>query len=924
MRAAFSHHRLITTVFLLSAVATAAGQTERSAGGAGVLARTTGLQDGEFYRLVRQFDFDERPLGNYEDTPMHWVRLRGEGFPGFARGVLDDHVGHTAPPSFRLSIQTGNVAYEYRNLDLAVAPESDYIIVGHIRAQGLVHARAFLAAHFVDRFGVRVPGSERVSEMVRATGDDDEPWQRVSLSLSSHTAGAYALRIQLWILQGYVWKLVDPDEVDPIVRRDVFGTAWFDDIQVLRLPRARLRFSNPGGLVAPGREEAFILELNSTVAQQLRAELAISDEDGRPVFREVLDIPTERPGVPPPTRNGRLGRAREEAYTLASHAERARTALRVPVPPLPPGLYDARMQLRGASESLLERTVRFAVLPELDAPPAVAGGFGVDLGLWRSADVDGPVELLTQLGCGAARVGVPLSQDLAPADDGGRLFEISNLVRTLAQARIESTGVILATDIPAALDTSATWRLVEQDRNWRTRLSPVLAHFGGLLPTWQLGRERGELRSGGGWTAEAVSELRGHLRRFVTLPRLVIPQPITDPEPLEGDIASVWAPALLSARNLPYALDFLADAPLSARYWIALEGPRAQDGPRLWRQIDLARRIVLAAALNPERVFVEAPMRQVDDGVQALWQPDEYYVPVRTLMHHLADKRCTYAMTPEPSTIALIFGDGHGGRMVLWTWRETPLEEPLSLYLGGAPAAQTIFGQRVPIRVVDGRAQVPVGPVPLIVSDFDPPLLRLQASYRLSPNYVEVHTSKPHPVLSFENPYDTRIQGRVRMAAPESWRVEPDEFTFVLEPGERLEQPLTLTSPPRQVASTYELRTRIQFSGPRDAELDFREPITLGLRDLLFDIHTFWIGDDLVVEQSLRNISSEIVHFSSYCQAPNRPRQERFFLEVQPGQSQVQSFVFPAARELAGANLYVGIEEIHGQRWLNRLVHVPR
>ena len=75
------------------------------------------------------FDFDERALGNYDDTPMYWEQLRGDGFPAlYAKGRFDDQVGRDAAPSFRLDIATGNVAYEYRNLDLTVVPESDYFM----------------------------------------------------------------------------------------------------------------------------------------------------------------------------------------------------------------------------------------------------------------------------------------------------------------------------------------------------------------------------------------------------------------------------------------------------------------------------------------------------------------------------------------------------------------------------------------------------------------------------------------------------------------------------------------------------------------------------------------------------------------------------------------------------------------------------
>ena len=37
-------------------------------------------------RLLRQFDFEERHLGNDEDLPMEWVKVEGDGLPHYVTG----------------------------------------------------------------------------------------------------------------------------------------------------------------------------------------------------------------------------------------------------------------------------------------------------------------------------------------------------------------------------------------------------------------------------------------------------------------------------------------------------------------------------------------------------------------------------------------------------------------------------------------------------------------------------------------------------------------------------------------------------------------------------------------------------------------------------------------------------------------------
>lgn len=900
----------------------ASGQAPPSAGGAlGPLVDV----EGEFYRLVRKFDFDERAAGNFEDTPMYWVRMRGPGLPPFATGVIDDAVGHTAPPSFRLSIQTGNVGYEYRNLDLMVLPHCDYFVVGHIRAVGLEHSRAFLAAYLINRFGERIAGSERVSDLVQSTGRADEPWQRVSLALSSDWPDAYALRIQVWLLQSYVWRDSGPPELDPIIRRDVYATAWFDDLQVYRLPRARLRFTNPGGIVAPGASEAFVLDVNNTFAQQLTTELTIADVDGRVVHTQVFEMSAAGgTGVPDRAQSApAAASSRPGTAATVAHLERAAATMEAPFPALPPGLYDVRLRLRGAGDALMDRFTRVAVLPELPGSVERAAEFGVDLGAWPDVDPAGALALLDQLGCGSVKIGIAAAAPGETARVSEQLARISSLVALLTENRLEATGVMLASASTSGEAASPTWRVVRDGDAWRERFSPMFAHLGGLLPAWQLGQERVELASADGWDERLIGEVRGHLKRFVTLPRLIVPESLLAVEQPGDDITSVFVPADTPTRSFAAQLDFLADEARRTRCWLALEAPPETAASAYWRSIDLVRRVALAAALAPQRVFVPAPFASVAGAGELQWEPNEHYIPLRTLLFHLGGLRCVRVMRPEPRTLALIFQGARGACLVIWTWRDAPADVPVELYLAGDPKAMDVFGRPVPIESRQGKTRITVGPAPILVRDFDPYLAQLHASYSLSPNYVEVHTTEPRPVLAFENPYLSRLQGEVRLTPPPSWRVEPDSFTFSLEPGERLEQPLTLISPPRQVASTYEMGVQLRLHAPATTVLEFREPITLGLRGLFFDAHAFWQGDTLVVEQTLRNLTEEPVSFTAFCEAAGRARAERLFLEVQPGEAKSQLYVYPNARSLAGSRLYVGAEEIRGPRSLNQLVLAP-
>ncbi len=204
----------------------------------------TDAAPADAYQRVKVFDFDERPLGNYEDTPMHWTRLTGPGLPAYSRGRFDEQVGHQGAPSFLLALRGENMAYEYAQNDLPVSPDMDYLVVGYVRAVGLEFARAFMACYLVDAAGRRIAGSEGVSSLVYSRGvdADDEPWQRVEIAVPSRFPDAVALHLQLWVAQRHVFA--PPTGVDPIVRQDVNARVWFDDLANTRITaeNARLNF----------------------------------------------------------------------------------------------------------------------------------------------------------------------------------------------------------------------------------------------------------------------------------------------------------------------------------------------------------------------------------------------------------------------------------------------------------------------------------------------------------------------------------------------------------------------------------------------------------------------------------------------------------------------------------------------------------
>lgn len=890
---------------------------------------------GELYRKVKVFDFDERPLGNWEDTPMYWRRLAGEGLPAYSRGHFDDDFGHNAPPSFVMDVQGGSVAYEYQHTDLAISPKSDYVIEGYIRAEGLEYARALITCHLLDSAGGRIPGSDRVCQPVGSVADGpaDEPWQQVQITLPGEFPSAHTLRLQLWVLQSYVFEATDDEAVDPIIRQEVDARVWFDDITIIRMPRVRLWFSNPGGIVKPGHDESFHVEIHNATLAPLDAKLRVLDNAHQEQFLATFEF-----------------------------APRATEELQIPVPALPAGMYTAEVQLRAEGRVLVQRAIRFAILPELFSRSARFHDFGIDLGRWPEADPGGAVELIGTLGCGAVKIGLPMIETPKDAREASHLRQMREMARHLALDEIESTGVLLAPSAGAqGTRTLPTYRVLLAETTSDDRLGPVFAHFGGHLTSWQLGHESSELREPGGWSPATIEQVREKLQRFVAVPQLVVPRSVLDaasarsllePESADADelpgvpqlvsqplyAYSFWLPADLPARTLPWHLAFwielnaarqgvpveLADAahPMS-RYWLSLEMNTSPLIALEDRIADLARRVVLASVVEPERIYVPAPFELVHGGGSGTWQPREEYIPLRTLLDALSGASATAAMTLPHDGVAVLFHHRSHDTLVLWTWAASAPEEPIELYVGPAATARELSGQRRPLDIDGPKARIPLGPMPLIIENVDAPLLLMQNSFKVEPAFIQLHEPDPRPVLALRNTYRSEIAGTITLYPPQEWHVEPNPIRMLLSPGEALAQTLYFSIPPRTIARERVLHVKVQMLRPDLVNLEFDVPLQIGLKDVTMKTTMQWEGNALVVEQTVQNLAPYPLSFTTFCQAPERARMEGVLLDVPPGDARTQIYHLPNARDLRDGTLWMGIDEIEGRRTLDQLVAVP-
>jgi len=871
--------------------------------------------NAELFHLVKHFDFDEQKHGNYEKTPMYWKQLRGPGLPRYARGEFDAALGHDAAPSFALQLSAANVAYEYESINLTVVPYADYRIVGWIRAENAVHSRAFLTAYFVDRFGDVVPGTARVSGLVASTGAACEPWQPVSIDIAGEYPSAYALRLQVWLSQRHNWQERRPDELDPIIRRDVHAVAWFDDISIHRLPRTRLSFSRPSNLAEVGEAASLRVSLSNTTRENLVARVRVADADGRTVYEQNVAAPAlqETAGVvyvPDP-------QVDEPVAAIAAAAP-----VEVALPELPVGIYDAQLSLLGGSHTLLERSLRFAILPRLPAAHGRGPELGVDLGVLPGEPPGALPQLVAALGCGAAKLAIPCPEPLAGASTPADFTHAADLVRKLAEAHVESIGVLAATPPrDNAGPAPRTREILRDETRWQERFPAMLAQLGGLLTTWQVevDAEGDDARA---WSPQTLESVRTLLKRFMSIPILIVPQGPAAPQPLAGATPSITVPDRLPPRRVPRFVQGIRDAGVE-RFWLALGSaarrPRSAESER----IDLARSLILAAAAGPERLFVDAPLELASSGGGLHWQPTDAFIPLRTMLHLLAGQRAVASFTPAEDVLAILFDGPGGGRLAVWTWRDAPRPAPLPLHLGGDAIAYALDGRTSRRLDAKGRSLLPVGPAPLIVVDVDVPLALLAARARLEPALIELAESFPSPSLRLENPYPSLLSGEVVVRAPEGWQVVPSRTAFRATPGESLALPIQVRPPPNAVAGEYGVLVSLHLDAPTVRTVELDQIVTVGLAGIRYDASARRDGDHLLVDVTVFNDAASPVSLRLFCDVAGRPRVETVLVDIPAGGALTRTFLYRDGAGIPAQRGFIGFREIRGERLLNALVEIP-
>lgn len=904
-------------------------------------------------RVVRVFDFEESQT-NPLTVPTNWYRVQDNpdadtaplGFSPFNRAELDYTVAYRGQGSVRLPMLGGSTRLRLSSGVLPVFANADYLVSARIHTSGLRFAKAALVARFLDQAGEPIPASELRSELTQSEGG----WRPVSLLLGGDYDLAAYIQIDLDLLQ--------PAQADPhprtsheVLHEDPSGSAWFDDVAVIQLPRIQLSTTAPANTVMQPDKPELSVFVRDLTGEPLRGRIVVQDSEGREAARWEQPIA----------------------------AGRMRTRWTPPLERL--GWYRATLEVVGGDFRVGAAYVDFVWLPA--APSAGPGRssdrerFGLVIESLPAEQRAGIPELVRRSAVGA--VTLPAwSTDMTAATADEHVNQLKPMVDALLGQwvaltfSLETVPAELVAKFPAS-DGDPLAVLAQDDDSWSALLYPLFDKYGQSVRRWQLGRIGDELTFRDRSLSTRLDRADAVISRLVPGPKFVVPWRAdrvltSDSLGARHDDLDIFVPYAMPPESIAdYAESLRADLPGPrgpARAGLVFETlPAEQYGPAA-SAADLVKRVVEFW----RKMGADEGGRGVGSSRAAIIQPWDWsgqrrpqlmpraeLAVWRNLSDRLSDRRISGQFPLAPGVTAYLLQpadgapSGRGGALVAWRDGSALDGTPPELFLGaGEITSIDVFGNtaRVPLHEAAdttgiGAAAVhviEVGEAPVFIEGLDIELMNFLTGLKLEPPFLSADSLQHECMLALTNPWSTGASGRIYIVQPggftergtldKSWTLTPRSQDFTIAAGATQRLPLTIAFSPAQEAGTQRLVLDVDVSAIREySRVRFSIPFDVGLEEMQMDlgyrVDTAVTPASLIVEAHITNRSKSPLTLELTGFAPGFPRQSANIGRLPPGEHAVRQFVFPGGLEkLKGQGISVGVEDIENRAKLNKFVRI--
>jgi len=896
---------------------------------------------GASRRVVRVFDFEERDTNPHE-VPEHWFHAHDRpkaprpGFPAWNLATLrytsEGGLAAAGEGAVQLPTAGGSTSLLLGDGVIPVFQNADYLISAKVRTENLTHARAALVARFLDAAGRTIPNTEVRTELVVSNGE----WKPVATELVGDAANAAYIQLELQLLQPQQHHAARAD-AGTVWPQDFDGSAWFDDVAIVQLPRIEITTASPTNITAqPGAPELKLLVRDLT-GEPLAIRIIVTDAEGRPADS--------------------LNKSIGAGFTQLDWTPR--------LPRL--GWYRAAMTVTTDSgtpvgQSFVDFLWTASSVVTTDAVlVADRARFGLSFSEIPAQALPHAATFVRQIGAGALSIPVwneQLTTETAPAHTGALAPLIDALladrrVITLTLPRLPAQLAALT-----QLDPADTWTLLAgQQRAWLPYLAPTLERYGQRINRWQLGApgdDRVLSREHASAEAQSISQALAMLVPGPTIavptsvgagwpsgsspPALVKAVPADAPPPVVTAAVRSAAPLLESGDGeLSFVLQptsaHAAGATLTARHAV-----------HFWAALSRADGAMIPGAT----MSLQDPWVWVQQGRRSQLAPRPEAGVWRTMTDQLAGRRVVGSVPAGDGVTCFILAPAPGLRQArpgaLVAWSESSQPATLTGDFGrGQLRTIDLYGNSLPVPAsgvtsAEGRPRtsIPLSEAPIFIEGVDVDLIRFTGALAINPPTLESSTDQHERELVILNPWPAAVSGQVTFLEPggfdtghknRSWQISPRTVPFNIAPGDTARLPIAISFSPAEEVGPKDFVMAVQLSGDQQAygTIEVRRAVEVSVQNLTIDLTAkVQGGDDLVIEATLTNRGPTAVTLQLTAFAESLPRSKATITELPPGTQTTRRFTYPnAATKLRAQRILVSAEAPGASVRVNKSVIAP-
>jgi hypothetical protein len=856
----------------------------------------------EITRVLKTFDFEERRLGNDEDLPMHWTKVRGPGLPHYVNGKLSTDRQHGGQYSFRFDLNGGGLIYRYQPGLIKVQQGARYRIDGYCQTTPLPNARARITAYFVDLDGHVVDGSVHHSELYAAQLEDDV-WKKLGVSIAAESPKADSLVIELEVLQPSQYTTGLAAE-HALFEQDIRGSVWWDDVTVSQVPTVALRTDHVANIFRREETVRVGVFVSDRSTDDLMTRVSVVDAAGTEVY--------QRTGTPQATRD-----------TSVSGQQKR---MLLELPPMLPGWYQVKLKVSSQGRALQSAKLSFIILAERgqQSPPDVRFGFdATDLPFDVVGELSPALAMLS-----GARVKLAVWDEQGGVDPATSA-QFDRVLIKLGGVGISPTACLLTppSRLTERLKGGGWARLLKlKTEEWQPDLAFLVSRQANHMESWQMGRDGTDAFVNDPEMRQVYQGVYHEFSQLMNKPDLAMPWPAWYelPNDLPAGVAVSVPPSILPSQ-LPL---YIQDVQTHTDHAISLR-LQPLDRARYGREVqvrDLAQRIIYALSAGAKRIDLPLPITATHDELGDSTEPGPLFVVMRTLFSTLSGSQFKGRIQFGDGIEGFLFDREGEGIIALWSRGDTIGTQELAVNLGDRPVSIDMWGNATPL--MRSRAQgrggvtLSVGPMPIFLVDIDGPQAQLRASVSVDQPALE-SAFRPHPRrVRFVNPYPKAITGTLHLKGPQGWTLNPPTFTINLNPGEKFDQPFTIQFPYNSVAGQKTINCDFLLSGETNPTFNVPLAMRLGLSDVGMQTIALRDGRDVFVEQTITNYGDKQINYSAFAMYANQPRQERLVVNLGPGVTTIRKYRFSNVSPTQTSPVRVGLKELQGERVLNDSVEV--